>query len=171
MNGINVELSDMLRCRERRTALQSQLISELGCPVISFCMNIPGPIKTNTYIKAAFFSGAAALMSALSDAAVEIAAIHEIHEKTGDELLCAVHGDAELLKAVAVGIEESHPIGRLFDMDIIDISGEKLSRGSLRSCLICGLPAQECAHSRRHSVAEMQDRVETVIKAYLSTTT
>lgn len=57
MKGQEVVLTDMLACRERRVNIQNEYIQRYHCPVISFCMNIPGPIKTNEQIKKAFLSG------------------------------------------------------------------------------------------------------------------
>ena len=57
MEGQEVVLTDMLACRERRVNTQNAYIQKYHCPVISFCMNIPGPIKTNDKIKKAFLSG------------------------------------------------------------------------------------------------------------------
>lgn len=51
MKGQEVVLTDMLACRERRVNIQNKYIQRYHCPVISFCMNIPGPIKTNEQIK------------------------------------------------------------------------------------------------------------------------
>ena len=61
MKGQEVVLTDMLACRERRVNIQNEYIQRYHCPVISFCMNIPGPIKTNEQIKKAFLSGKEAL--------------------------------------------------------------------------------------------------------------
>ena len=44
MKGQKVVLTDMLACRERRVNIQNEYIQRYHCPVISFCMNIPGPI-------------------------------------------------------------------------------------------------------------------------------
>ena len=65
MKGQEVVLTDMLACRERRVNIQNEYIQRYHCPVISFCMNIPGPIKTNEQIKKAFLSGKEALFAVL----------------------------------------------------------------------------------------------------------
>ena len=89
----------------------------------------------------------------------------EIHEKTGDELLLAIDCPAEKIKNLTTEIEETHPIGRLFDMDVIDTDGQKLSRPSYRKCIICGCQAQECARTRKHTVEEMQAKIEEMLSA------
>ena len=67
---------------------------------------------------------------------------------------------------IATEIEESHPRGRLFDMDVIGTDGMKLSRGTYRKCIICGCQAQECARSRKHSVEELQAKIEELLNQF-----
>ncbi len=166
MIGEEVVLLDMLNCREERAFRQQQFLSETNCPLISFSMNIPGPIKTNAEIQKAFFYGKDGIQKALADGNFEVKKAFESHERTGDELLYAVDGDAEKLKDFSVEIEEKNPLGRLFDIDVIKKDGKKISRPSQRRCLICNGPAQDCAHSRRHSVSEMQDKIEEILQDF-----
>lgn len=163
MQGEQVILTDMLLCRERRAQIQDTFLSQYHCPVISFCMNIPGPVKTNEQIRAAFENGKTALLTRLEQSSAEIKNSLEIHEKTGDELLLSIDCPAEKIKDLTTEIEETHPIGRLFDMDVINTDGQKLSRNTYRKCIICGCQAQECARTRKHSVEEMQTKIEEML--------
>ena len=63
MNGINVTITDMMNCRDRRVSIQNELISKYDKPVLSFCMNIPGPVKTNEQIRKTFDSRKAELLN------------------------------------------------------------------------------------------------------------
>ena len=54
MQGIEVGIDEILNCREKRVVIQNEMIRKYKKPVISFTMNIPGPIKTNNEIKKAF---------------------------------------------------------------------------------------------------------------------
>ena len=40
-----VTVEDMMNARERRAAVQERLIGLYGLPVVSFTLNIPGPVK------------------------------------------------------------------------------------------------------------------------------
>ena len=40
-----VSVEDMMEARERRARLQEQLIGTYQVPVVSFTLNIPGPVK------------------------------------------------------------------------------------------------------------------------------
>ena len=54
MQGIEVGIDEILNCREKRVVIQNEMIRKYRKPIISFTMNIPGPIKTNDEIKKAF---------------------------------------------------------------------------------------------------------------------
>ena len=100
-NNLTVTIRDMMECREVRAFLQKQYIDEYAAPVISFCMNIPGPVKTNDNILHGFESGKAAILSALSSENINVNATTEIHEKTGDKLILSASATAEQLKDIA----------------------------------------------------------------------
>lgn len=165
MTGKTVNLDMMLARREARSHEQQKFLQAHSSPLISFSMNIPGPVKTNSLINRAFMLGKNLLLSKLEKINAEILDVSEIHEDTGDELLLSVGNvSPEILKDIAVNIEENSHAGRLYDIDVIDSSGRKLSRETFRKCLICEKQAQECARSRIHSVSEMQKAVENLLQ-------
>ncbi len=163
MDGIEVTLTDMMQCREHRAALQNRLLQQWHTTVISFCMNIPGPVKTNVRIRNAFEKGLTCLQDSLRNDQIPVLEQILLHEKTGDECIMAVQASADSVKSLTTDIEESHPFGRLFDMDVLDSDGRKLSRPVFRKCLICGRQAQECARSRAHSTEEMQQKIQQML--------
>jgi holo-ACP synthase len=129
-------------------------------------MNIPGALKTNRLIQQAFAVGKKEILSALSEKTIPILESHEIHEKTGDEMILCIKADARIIKEAMSGIEDTHPIGRIFDIDVITPDGIKLSRCRCRKCLICNRQAQDCARSRRHSAEELFDRINQLLIGY-----
>lgn len=163
MQGIEVGIDEILNCREKRVVIQNEMIRKYKKPVISFTMNIPGPIKTNNEIKKAFDIGKNLILENLNKNNIEILEIQELNENTGNELFISVNSLAEKIKNITVSIEEASELGRLFDMDVIDINFEKLSRKSFRKCLICEAQAQECGRSQKHSMEELQNKVEKIL--------
>ncbi len=163
-NVNHVNLDEMLERREKRANLQAELLRKYHETVISFTMNIPGQIKTSKLIRAGFEIGKKSLLEKLHAKNFQINSMFEIHEKTGDELLLSIKADADELKQIAISIEEQNDLGRLFDIDVINSQGEKISRDKFRKCLICDRQAQECARSRTHSVSEMQDAVRKILE-------
>lgn len=168
MTGNEITLPQMLSRREMRANNQQSFLTKYHSPLISFTMNIPGPVKTNESIRRAFDIGQILLLEGLARLNAEILGYSEIHEDTGDELLLAVRNvQPETLKDMAVSIENFSPLGRLFDIDIINEHGRKLSRQEFRKCIICGRQAQECARSRTHSVSDMQEAVMSLLSENL----
>ena len=163
MQGIEVGIDEILLSREKRVAIQNEMIKKYSLPIISFTMNIPGPIKTNNEIKKAFYIGKKLILEKLKENNIEILEVQELNENTGNELFLSVNSLAEKIKDITVTIEESSELGRLFDIDVIDINFEKLSRKSFRKCLICEKQAQECGRSQKHSMEELQDKVEEIL--------
>ncbi len=164
--GTEVDIVSMADRREARVCEQQSLIERYWNPVISFCMNIPGPVKTTPEIRAVFLDAVSCIDQSLNRHGCPIFEKKMILEPTGDEYILCVEGKAEKIKEWMKEIEESHPLGRLFDIDVIGIDGKKLSRASYRRCLICGRQAQECARARAHTVSELQDRIEEMVGSF-----
>ena len=76
-------------------------------------------------------------------------------------------GDGKLLKTYSVDLEETHPLGRLIDIDVtLKGQSNSLSRGSLRKCFLCDKPAFVCGKNRTHSLEELNDYFNDTSKAY-----
>lgn len=159
-----VTLAEMLSAREERAAAQAELCRSYGKAVISFTMNIAGPRKTSYGIERAFKRGLSRLRAEISPSLILYQKTEYRH--TGPFAIFAVDTDAEAIKDIAVGIEEECPLGRLYDIDVISPSGEKLTRRAARSCIVCGAPGRECAAGRLHSVAELREATEDLIREH-----
>jgi holo-ACP synthase/triphosphoribosyl-dephospho-CoA synthase len=86
-------------------------------------------------------------------------------------------GTAHHLKAALAAIEESHPLGRLFDIDVLscDSSGgdtAKIPRTAVglaeRACLVCGAGGQGCARSRAHPLAQITATTGRIIDGFFN---
>lgn len=167
MSGIRtVTLQEMLSARDDRVLRQERLLKAHHLPLISFTMNIAGSIKMDEDIRRAFAEGEKWINAHLTQQAVPVAAFERKVAHTGCEAVWAVRADAAWLKSQMTAIEESCPLGRLFDMDVIDERGQHLSRGAERTCLICGGPVRACARSRTHSAEELFARAKEIIREH-----
>ena len=74
-------------------------------------------------------------------------------------------------KRVAVEIEDTHPLGRLFDIDVIDKQGIPVSRdrvgGQPRRCLVCDHEARYCMRMRWHTQEEIWARIRQMTDDYV----
>ena len=158
-----ITLQEMLDARERRAFRQRALLCETQRPLISFCLNIPGPVKDSPLIRRGYREGVRRLDAALQRAGIPVSHREESLAPTGPELLLAADAEAEALKALCLEIEEADALGRLFDLDVIAPDGRKLDRAAPRCCIVCGRPGKECASRRTHSVSELQAAVRAIL--------
>lgn len=166
LKGIETDLRAMLDAREARAARQMRLRGAYpGAALISFSLNIPGPVKTNPALRRLFDTGLDEIRSVLASLRLPVIACETVHEATGDEALLAVRGDAERIKTHMTSIEEATSLSRLYDIDILTPAGEKLARPIPRRCLLCERPAHDCARSRRHSVRELTRYISRLLDA------
>ena len=159
-----VDLAQMLDARERRAQRQREVLDAYGLPLISFTMNIAGPVKNGPEIRQGFRIGRRILQEQLRRMRVPIVFSEEVDEVTGCEMCCVVRGKAEDIKRLTCEIEEKSRLGRLFDMDVLSPDGTQLMRDVPRKCLICGKPAKECARSRTHTVEELQAKTKQLLE-------
>ena len=90
MTGNEINLAQMLEQRDIRAQKQKSFLKKYNSPLISFTMNIPGPVKTNELIRRAFDIGEILLLEGLNMIHAEILDASEIHKDTGDELLLSI---------------------------------------------------------------------------------
>ena len=170
LEGRNVGLAEVLDAREARCARQREMLAAHGLPLVSFTMNIPGPVKDNELIRRGFLCGLAELRRALAVTGMEVVRCDEVRGAAGSEALLAARVEPGGLKRLAMEIEDEHPIGRLFDMDVLAPDGSRVDRAALgapeRACLICGGPAKLCSGRRKHPVEELQRRTAGMLAGY-----
>lgn len=163
---MDVTLQQILDAREQRAAKQKALLAQYGCPLICFSMNIAGPVKISPLILRAFQWGLALLRDRLDDA--KILSWQADSPVTGCQAFCVIDADAQMLKNICTAIEEETPLGRLFDMDVLDCDGRKLERKETRGCIVCGAPGRACAAGRLHSVEALQDATYRIISQHFA---
>lgn len=162
-----VELTQMLAARDRRALRQETLLRQYGLPLVSFTMNIAGPVKNSPAIRRGFYLGRQLLLGQLTRVKAPLVHSEEIDEDTGCEGFYVVDIDPAALKTICCDIEEHTDAGRLFDLDVLCPDGTKLDRPTPRRCLICGRSAKDCARSRTHSVPELQAKTHDLLCAVL----
>ncbi len=165
---MEITLSQMLAAREDRAFRQFSLNRQWGKPMVSFCMNIPGPVKDSPLIRRGFLFGMKELDRRLS----KILHRQVIEAATGWEAIYVLDLSAGEIKAITTQIEDETPLGRLFDMDVLDAALHKLDRGDFggksRDCIVCGAVGRGCAARRVHGVPELQAAVHGILAEHFS---
>lgn len=175
MEGAEVTLEEMLRFREQKVVLQMRMSRETpDAAVISLGMNIPGPVKCSPLIEEVFREGMDRLEELFGRQGGVILQKCLLQEKGGYAAVYCVRNTAgDAIKRETSRLEEMHPVGRLWDIDLIRGDGSSVSRTAIgregRKCLICGQDARVCGRSRAHSVRELQDKVAEMITEWKKT--
>ncbi len=151
MYGHQVTLEEVLYSREVRSRKQAQLISSYmkgksDVCLVCFTLNVAGNIKRSFLIDIAFQEGIGIIRKELGNPYyAEICTL-----KTGNEAYFVYPKTAGEIKNRCVKIEESFAVGRIFDIDVIDCNGSKVSRSAVRKCLICNRAGHECSRNQTH---------------------
>jgi holo-ACP synthase CitX len=156
-----VTLEEILRRKEARAALQRELLRSHPGVLLGLLVNMPGCDKQTQASQTIHRAGRTAVRQQLEAVGWQICAEQVFDLRTGPESLFLVQADEAALKALAVAIEEQHPLGRLFDLDVIGRAGLPGRR-----CLICGDEAAICSRSQRHPYAELQVRIRQMLAAW-----
>lgn len=97
---------------------------------------------------------------------------------TGFEAYLVVSMPPEQAKKLCCDIEDTHPLGRLMDIDVIvdsstspgmteELSVRPLGRADIgrpeRRCLLCGKPARECMRAHAHTQEEIQSAINVIL--------
>ena len=165
---MEITLDMLLASREKRWNLQRQFIQENpGLTLVCLTVIMPGNVKRNA--------------SSLIVANAAIVALQEkfgqhIHQQelldleTGYEAYFLIELPLLECKRMACEIEDNHPLGRLFDIDVIDENVAPVSRSAIgkegRKCLLCEHEARYCMRNHTHSREELQLKINQMIDAY-----
>jgi len=169
--GQAVSLEQVMTLRERRVQ-RIQLLAQDNPhgTVVCFKLNIPGDIKTSKLLVHVFKEGVRAWERQAREQGIAISQISIVYRNAGDTYYCVVSPEtsAEQVKQTLIGLEETHPLGRLFDFDTYPtLSRIELARNP-RTCLLCDKPAALCARGQAHSLSELQQQIATLINTVLS---
>ncbi|WP_159736902.1 citrate lyase holo-[acyl-carrier protein] synthase [Vibrio atypicus] len=169
-HGPIVSLEQILESREQRAAKQREWVEAHSLPLISFTINMVGSIKKNHIAKVAFEQGLKAIVNGCVRNNMAVMKMELVEAVTGYETLLAVDSnDIHKLKKMTVQLEDEHPMGRLFDIDVIRLDGRPISRTTIkhptRRCLVCKQDARTCMRLRSHSTSQIVQKMEELINA------
>ena len=114
-----VSPNEVLAAREARAELQGAALAKFARPLICLTLVMPGPAK-NGCLSRRVMEIALEQTDALIGANRWSLLSREVcWRNAGPEAIYVLDEDAEVLKRATMHLEEHHPIGRLWDMDVI----------------------------------------------------
>ena len=173
-----ITLEQLLDSRDRRVQHQKQLLQAYpGCSLICLTVQLPGPVKRS---RESLIIGEAGLAELLNKFGSVLRHVHVRDLETGYEAYLLVPLPAPDVKRACCKIEDTHPLGRMMDIDVIpdqsnvipDVIGglHPLSRSDIglppRRCLLCSNEARYCMRARTHSTEELLEKIRELVLAY-----
>ncbi|MBR1707120.1 MAG: citrate lyase holo-[Bacteroidales bacterium] len=161
-----ITLETLLRSRDRRAGHQQKLLQAYpGLTLLCVTVVMPGPVKRT---EGTLVIGRAAMAALRKEQDL-------LYEET-DDLETGFEGYAVTAlpsveaKRLAVRLEETHPLGRLFDIDVIRPDGEPMPREAVgsgpRKCLLCDRDARFCMRNHTHSYQELLSKIDELLGFY-----
>lgn len=167
---IPVTLNQLLLSREERKRKQKNLVERYSKTLISFMVNMPSAIKDTILSREIHQKGMELLEKLLNENNIDV--LYEIVENkvTGTESYIVADYPAKEVKVLLMDLEDQHPIGRLFDFDVIDEKHQMLSRAMFnkerRKCLMCNEEAIICARTQKHTYEQIIFKMEEIFTKY-----
>lgn len=165
---MEITLDMLLESREKRWQLQRQLIQDNpGLTLVCLTVIMPGNVKRNAQSLVVAHAAVEAIQEAFGQS---IQWQREQDLSTGYECYYLVDMSMIACKRLACEIEDNHPLGRLFDIDVINTHVEPVSRSVIgregRKCLLCDHDARYCMRNHTHTRDELQQKIQQMIEAY-----
>jgi len=166
---MEITLDLLLASRDRRVATQQKL-REIYPNHTLVCLTVimPGNVKRNLSSFIVSHAATTSLLNRFEDKIVDLK-VHDL--TTGYELYLITKMPQREAKIAACEIEDNHPLGRLFDIDVFDSDGIPIKReivGSQpRKCLMCDNEARYCMRNRSHTPQQLMDKINEIIEAYV----
>lgn len=166
---MEITLDKLLLSRDQRSTRQQELLSEYpDASLVCLTVIMPGNVKRNFF---SLITAGAALQSMIECYNGTIKHLSTRDLPTGYEAYLVTTLSHAQAKQIACDIEDSHQLGRLFDIDVILPTGVPMTRQQVdkspRRCLICDNEARYCMRNHTHSIEELQAKIKELIDAYV----
>lgn len=166
---MEITLDKLLASRDRRVEMQQKLREKYpNMTIVCLTVIMPGNIKRNLSSLIVSQVAINALLNRLEGNIVDVVT-RDL--ETGYEAYVMTDLSQQEAKLLACDIEDNHPLGRLFDIDILDIDGVPVKRETVgsnpRRCLMCDNEARYCMRNRTHTPQELNAKIQQMVDAYV----
>ena len=166
---MEITLDKLLASRDRRVEMQQKLReTNPNSTLVCLTVIMPGNIKRNL---SSLIVSQAAINDLLGSLEGNIVDVVTRDLPTGYEAYVVTSLSRQEAKLLACKIEDTHELGRLMDIDVLDADGIPVKRESVgsqpRKCLMCDNEARYCMRNRTHTPQELNAKIQEMIDAYV----
>ena len=166
---MEITLDMLLASRDRRVEMQ-HLLREKHPNLTLVCLTVimPGNVKRNL---SSLIVSQAAINALLGSLEGNIVDVVTRDLPTGYEAYVVTSLSQSEAKLIACNIEDTHELGRLMDIDVLDANGVPVKREMVgsqpRKCLMCDNEARYCMRNRTHTPQELNEKIQKMIDDYV----
>lgn len=169
MTSQGITLDKLLQSREQRWMRQQELMMEKpGATLVCLTVIMPGAVKRNIQSLTVAHAAVETMQQTFAGTILHLAN-HDL--ETGYESYMLTSLRPIEAKHKACRVEDTHPLGRLFDMDVFDEEGLPISRSTIgfppRRCLLCDYEARYCMRNHSHTQEELHQKIAQMIDDYV----
>ena len=163
-----ITLQQLLDSRDARHEMQQQLMAQHpDCTLVCLTVVVPGSEKRNTQSLLIAHAAVEALQQEFQPLPGHLL---QRDLPTGYEAFLLTHLSYLEAKRRTCQIEEKHPLGRLFDIDVLDANGVPIPRQAIglppRQCLLCHNEARFCMRNHTHSQEQLWQKILQLTASY-----
>ncbi len=163
-----ISINHMEHALQSIVAKQQELIAQNpGLTLVVITVNIPRAVERTQITSDIGYEALRVLLEYLG----RKPDVQDVLERTtGFEAYVMVPMDPRDVKAMCADIEGTHPLGSLFNLDVVTPEGNVLRRRDVgfrgRRCMICGEPALTCVRRGTHSTPEIVEKIKDMHSDY-----
>ena len=166
---MEITLDKLLASRDHRVEMQQKLReNNPNSTLVCLTVIMPGNIKRNL---SSLIVSQAAINALLNRFEGNVVNVVTRDLDTGYEAYIVTNLPQNEAKLIACDIEDSHELGRLMDIDVLDSKGVPVKRETLgygpRRCLMCDNEARYCMRNRTHTPDELNSQIQKMIDTYV----
>ncbi len=162
--------SKILRAREERWNKRINLVKRYHKPVVTITLNIPGKEKNDKILERTFKEIYELFKEILLTKHVKILYNEKQVTWDGPEAYMVVDISPISVKQIAVKFEENNDLGRIADIDVMNIDCKNISRQEVgfktRKCYLCNNTAHYCTVNKTHRQEQILKKIYSIISEY-----
>lgn len=142
------------------------MLRDWNRPVVELQLVTPGPVKWWSWSELVFDAAEALLRQGFGERGWAVREWVSVRPPTGAEAQVCVDANPWAIKRMVLALEESHPLGRLWSIDVATREGQ-LNRADIglrpRRCLVCPGEAASCTAADAHPDKVLLAEVERIL--------
>ena len=166
---MEITLDMLLASRDHRVGMQHTLREKYpNLTLVCLTVIMPGNVKRNL---SSLIVSQAAINVLLGRLEGNIVDVVTRDLATGYEAYVVTSLTLRDAKLIACDIEDTHELGRLMDIDVLDGDGIPVKRETVgsqpRRCLLCDNESRYCMRNRTHTPQELNAKIKNMVDAYV----